>query len=127
MRHPVPNPAPDPARHAARAAAQPTAQRALTDSTLALLAACVAVAMFLPPWVQATTGSLLRTLVAGLVIALALPLHWVFLGIAARRMHRSVAGWVGLSLLLMPVGSAAALILLAWLLAEPEAQPVAAR
>ena len=83
--------------------------------------------MFLPPWVQATTGSLLRTLVAGLVIALALPLHWVFLGIAARRMHRSVAGWVGLSLLLMPVGSAAALILLAWLLAEPEAQPVAAR
>ena len=131
--HPVPHAAPDPARRAAPnngpnpAPASATAQRALTDATLALLVGCVAVAMFLPPWVQATTGSLLRTVGAGLVVALALPLHWVFLGIAARRMHRSVAGWVGLSLLLVPVGSAAALILLAWLLAEPDAQPLAAR
>lgn len=104
-----------------------TAQRALTDSALALLTACIALAFFLPPWLQATTDSLLRTVSAGLVIALALPLHWVFLGMAARRMHRSVAGWVGLSALLVPVGSAAALILLAWLLAEPEVQPAAAR
>ena len=55
----------------------------------------------------------------GLAIALAMPLHWVFLGIAARRLGRSVAGWVGLSVLLFPVGSAAALILLAWGLTEP--------
>lgn len=104
-----------------------TAQRALTDSALALLTACIALAFFLPPWLQANTDSLLRTVGTGLVIALALPLHWVFLGMAARRMHRSVAGWVGLSALLVPVGSAAALILLAWLLAEPEVQPAAAR
>ena len=122
-------PVPHTARHTrhTRHTRHDTAHRALADSTLALLVACFAVALFLPPWAQATTESLLRTVGTGLVIALALPLHWVFLGIAARRMHRSVAGWVGLSVLLVPVGSAAALILLAWLLAEPEAQPAAAR
>jgi len=103
------------------------AQRALFDALLAWLAACAAIAMFLPPLLQATSASLPRTLVAGFVIALALPLHWVYLGIAARRMDRSVGGWVGLSVLLFPVGSAAALILLAGLLAEPDHQPVTAR
>jgi hypothetical protein len=102
------------------------AQRALFDSLLAWLAGCAAIAMFLPPLVQATTASLPRTIGTGLVIALAVPLHWVYLGIAARRMHRSVSGWVGLSVLLFPVGSAAALILLAGLLAEPEGRPAAA-
>lgn len=96
----------------------PTAHRALIDATLALLAAVAGIVMFLPPWVHATTDSVLRTVGAGLLIALALPLHWVFLGIAARRMQRSVAGWVGLAVLLFPLGGAAALILLAWLLAE---------
>jgi hypothetical protein len=104
-----------------------SSQRALFDSTLALLAAIAAIAMFLPPMLQATTASLPRTLVTGLVIALSIPLHWVFLGIAARRLGRSVAGWVGLSVLLFPVGSAAALILLAWGLTEraPDAHAVA--
>ena len=95
-----------------------TAHRALIDATLALLAGLACIAMFLPPWVHATTDSVLRTVGAGLLIAVALPLHWVFLGIAARRMQRSVAGWVGLAVLLFPVGGAAALILLAWLLVE---------
>ena len=103
------------------------AQRALFDALLAWLAACASIAMFLPPLVQATTASLPRILGAGLVIALALPLHWIFLGIAARRMDRSVGGWVGLSVLLFPVGSAAALILLAGFLAEPEGRPAVAR
>ena len=107
--------------------AHKTAQRALFDSALAWVAAIAAMAMFLPPMVQATTASLPRTLATGLAIALALPLHWVFLGIAARRLGRSVAGWVGLSVLLFPVGSAAALILLAWGLTErgPDAQAAA--
>ena len=99
-----------------------TAQRALIDATLALVVALAGIAMFLPPLLQATTGSVLRSVVAGLLIALAMPLHWVFLGIAARRLHRSVAGWVGLSVLLFPVGGAAALILLAWLLADEQGQ-----
>ena len=99
---------------------QTSAQRALFDSTLALLASLAGIVMFLPPLVPATTASLPRTLAAALLIALAMPLHWVFLGIAARRMHRTVVGWVSLSLLLYPVGSAASLILLGWLQAESE-------
>ena len=97
-------------------------QRALIDATLALLAALAGIAMFLPPLLQATTGSVLRSVAAGLLIALAMPLHWVFLGMAARRLHRSVAGLVGLSVLLFPVGSAAALILLARLLSEQDSR-----
>lgn len=103
------------------------AQRALIDATLALLAGLAAITMFLPPLVQDTTGSVLRTVATALVIAIALPLHWALLGLGARRMQRSVAGWVGLSVLLFPVGSVGALILLGWLLAEPEGQAAVAR
>jgi len=87
-------------------------QRALTASTLALIATVACIAMFLPPLVERTLTSPLRTVATGLALAVALLLHWVFLAIGARRMGRSAAGWVGLSVLLFPVGSAAALILL---------------
>ena len=103
------------------------ARHALIDAALALLAAGAAIALLLPPLVNHSTLSTGRLISASLVIALALPLHWLFLGIAARRMRRSVAGWVGLSVLLFPVGSAGALILLGGLLAEPEGQPAVAR
>jgi hypothetical protein len=97
------------------------ARRALADSALALVAACAAITMFLPPMVTDTIASVPRIVGLGLVIALALPLHWVLLGIGARRMGRPVAGWVALSVL-FPVGGAAALILLSWLLhEEPQA------
>lgn len=95
-------------------------QRALTSSTAALVAAVGALAMFLPPLVMQTTGSVLRTVIVSLVLATGLLLHWVFLAIAARRLGRSVAGWVSLSVLLFPVGSAAALILLSWFRADAE-------
>ena len=74
-----------------------TAHRALADSALAWLVGCVGVAMFLPPLAAATAASLPRSVLAGLVVALALPLHWVLLGIGARRMGASVSGWVALS------------------------------
>ena len=90
------------------------AQRALTASTLALAAALVAVAMFLPPLVERTLGSVLRIAMTGLALASAVLLHWIFLGIAASRMRRSVGGWVGFAVLLFPIGSVAALILLSW-------------
>lgn len=106
-----------------RAMPLPSARRALTDSALALVAACVAIAMFLPPMVHATTASVPRIVFTGLAIALALPLHLVLLGMAARRLGRSVAGWVGLSLLLFPVGGAAALVLLAGVLEERQPEP----
>jgi len=89
-------------------------QRALTASTVALVAAVGCIAMFLPPWVERTVATPLRAVATGVVLACAILLHWVYLGIGARRMRRSVAGWVGLSVLLFPVGSAMALILLGW-------------
>jgi len=100
-----------------------TCHRALADSALAWLVGCVGVAMFLPPLAAATAASLPRSLLAGLVIALALPLHWVLLGIGARRMGASVPGWVALSVALFPVGGAAALMLLSRLLYEDAARP----
>ena len=87
-------------------------QRALTASTVSLVVALAGVALFLPPLVVQTIASPLRSAATGVMLAVALLLHWTFLGLAARRMARSVAGWVSLSLLLFPVGSAAALILL---------------
>jgi len=99
-----------------------SAQRALVDASLALAAAVAGIAMFLPPWLAATTGSVPRTVGTALLIALALGLHWVFVGLAAHRLQRPVAPWVGLSVLLCPVGGAAAVILLAWLLAD-QARP----
>lgn len=99
-----------------RATARPDfpEQRALTASTLALVVAVGGVAMFLPPLVKHTLELPLRAVAVGLAMACALLLHWVFLGLAAQRMQRSVAGWVSLSVLLFPVGSATALILLGW-------------
>lgn len=90
------------------------AQRALTAATIALAIAVVCVAMFLPPLAAKTVDSVLRTVGTGVMLAVALLLHWVFVGIAAARLQRSVAGWVALAALLFPVGSAAALILLHW-------------
>jgi len=86
--------------------------RALNASTASLLVALGCLALFLPPMVHATVATPWRSVVVGLVMATAVLLHLVFLAMGARRMGRSVGGWVALSLLLFPVGSAAALILL---------------
>lgn len=90
------------------------AKRALTDSALALVVACGAIAMFLPPMVHETVASVPRVVALGLTIAVALALHWVWLGLAAQRLQRSVSGWVACAVLLVPVGGIAALLLLGW-------------
>jgi hypothetical protein len=87
-------------------------QRALTASMVSLVAALAGIAMFLPPLLEATLGSALRIAVTGAGIGCALLLHWIFLGLAASRMQRSVPAWVGFSVLLFPIGSATALMLL---------------
>ena len=102
------------------------AQRALTAATVSLLLAVGCIAMFLPPLGAHTVDSVLRTVATALVLACALLLHFVFVGIAASRLGRSVASWVSLSVLLFPIGSAAALILLNWFgdeAASPAPQP----
>ena len=90
------------------------AQRALAASTAALAVAGGCGLLFLPPMLERTLESIPRTVLTGIVLGVAILLHWAYLGIAARRMQRSVGGWVGLSVLLFPVGSMAALMLLAW-------------
>lgn len=102
------------------------AQRALTASTAALVVAAACLAMFLPPLVHHTVGSVLRTVLVGLALGAGLVLHWAFLAVAARRLGRSVAGWLALSVLLVPVGSAAALMLLGGLCEDGEAAAPAA-
>ncbi len=94
-------------------------QRALTASATALVVAVACVVMFLPPMVHRTVASVPLTVLVGLSAALAVLLHWAFLGIAAFRADRSVLGWVGLGLM-FPIGGAAALLMLAWL--DDEAQ-----
>lgn len=95
------------------ASSSPPVQRALMASAVSLIVACACLALFLPPMVQKTTSSVPTTVFIALAMAAAMVLHWVFTGIAAQRMARSVFGWVALSLL-FPVGGVAALVLLAW-------------
>ena len=90
-------------------------QRALTASSVALVVTLGCIALFLPPLLERTVATPLRATATGLVLACALILHWVYLGIAVKRMRRSVVGWLSLAVLLFPVGSAAALMLLSWL------------
>jgi hypothetical protein len=94
------------------------AQRALTAASLALTVAIAAIVMFLPPLSAATQSSVLRAAATALVLGVAVVLHWVFVGIAAHRLQRSLRFWVGLAVLLFPIGSAAALILLSWFTGE---------
>lgn len=87
--------------------------RPIAASAVALVVACACLALFLPPMVKTTVASVPTTVFIGMAMAAALLLHWIFTGIAAQRMGRSVPGWVAMSLL-FPVGGAAALVLLAW-------------
>jgi hypothetical protein len=91
------------------------AQNALAAATVAWVVACACVAFFLPPMLDSTLESVPRTVLVGMVLASAQLLHWAFLGVAARRLGRAAVGWVALSVLLFPIGSVVALILLAWL------------
>lgn len=90
------------------------ADSALKSSAAALVVCLACIALFLPPMVTHTLTSVLRTVLVGLTLASAMLLHWVFLGLGARRLGRSVGGWLALAVLLFPVGSAAALVLLGW-------------
>jgi hypothetical protein len=96
------------------------ARRAVTSATLSLVVCAACVVAFLPPMLQATLASWPKTVLLGVALATSLVLHWVFIGMAAHRMQRSVTFWVGFSVLLFPVGSVASLVLLGWLLQERE-------
>jgi hypothetical protein len=92
----------------------PRAHSAVTASGASLAVALACAMAFLPTMFERFLGSVPRIVGVSLVLATALLLHWAFLGIAARRMGRSVLGWVGLAVALFPIGGAAALVLLGW-------------
>lgn len=89
-----------------------TARRALTESALALGLACAAIGALLPSWQAALAASPWRAGAAALAVAIALPLHWLMLAAGLRRLGLPRRGWLGMAVLLFPVGGAAALILL---------------
>lgn len=95
-----------------RRAPAASASSLLAASAGAFVAALACLALFLPPLAERTLGAPLRTALTALVLAAAMALHWWWLGRAARRLGQSVAAWVALAVLLFPLGSAAALMLL---------------
>jgi hypothetical protein len=86
----------------------------LQAAVASLVAALGCVALFLPPLVDDTIATPLRTAATGAALGVALLSHWIFLGMAARRLQRSVPAWVGLSVLVFPIGSVLSLVLLSW-------------
>jgi hypothetical protein len=86
----------------------------LQAATVSLVAALACVALFLPPLLDDTIASPLRAAATGAALGVTLLLHWIFVGLAARRLQRSVTAWVALSLLLFPLGSVLSLVLLGW-------------
>lgn len=95
------------------------ATSALTAAALALLVGTVCGALLIPPMSAAAAQLPGRTpaLLATLIVAALM--HCFYLARAAHRLGRHVPGWLALSLLLFPIGSAAALVLLGWLRREP--------
>jgi ABC-type thiamin/hydroxymethylpyrimidine transport system permease subunit len=99
-------------------AQQPIAAAAVTLVTWAL---CIAA--FLPPLSQYTLQSVPLMVLAGMGIAVSLILHLVFIGMAAKRLDRSVAGWVVVALCGLPIASIVGLILFEWFSDEQNQSP----
>jgi drug/metabolite transporter (DMT)-like permease len=96
------------------ALASGTATRAIRSAALSLAGFGGCVLMFIPPFSDATDDSVALAVVLGVAMAVCAILHLVFVGIAAKRLGRSVAGWVAAAVLLFPVGSIVALVLFEW-------------
>ena len=90
-------------------AQQPIAAAAVT---LVMWIGCVAA--FLPPLNKYTTASVPLIILAGLGIAVCGILHLVFVGLAAKRLGRSVPLWVVVAICGFPIASIIGLILFEW-------------
>ncbi|HWW68565.1 MAG TPA: hypothetical protein VN089_01365 [Duganella sp.] len=90
-------------------AQQPIAAAAVT---LVVWVACIA--SFLPPLSKYTTASVPLIILAGIGIAVSAILHLIFVGVAAKRLGRSPALWVAITLCGFPIASIVGLILFEW-------------
>lgn len=93
----------------------PDAARAMTAAAAALVGFGVCLAMFLPPMVETTTASVGKTVLFAVALAVCVVAHLVFVGIAARRLHRRPWVWVLVSLVAFPVTSIVGMIVLGFL------------
>ena len=95
-------------------------ERSYQASFTAFVVALLAIACFIPPLAAyvGTHDSALVEAALGITIAAAYGVHFVFLGMTVARMHRSVVGWLTLAILLAPLGSILALVVLGFQGAE---------
>ena len=99
------------------------AQRAVSAALLTLLAFGGCLYFLISGSLGNTLGAVPIPALLGIGLCVSLFLHWFFVGLAARRLGRSVAGWVVLAVLGFPITSIVALVLYYWL--EAEHRPVA--
>ena len=97
------------------------AQRAASAALLTLLAFGGCLYFLISGSLGPTLGKLPIPVLLGTGLCVSLFLHWFFVGIAARRLGRSAAGWVALTVLGFPIASIVALVLYYWLEAEHSA------
>ena len=90
------------------------AERPIAAAAVSLVAWFAFIASFLPPLSHYTTNSVGMQILCGLGIAVSLFVHWIFIGIAAKRLGRSVVGWVTISVIALPIASIVGLILFEW-------------
>ena len=98
------------------------ARQPIVAATVSLLAFGASVAAFLPPLNQQTLASVPLTVALGLTLAASFILHFIFVGLAAHRLGRSVFGWVVLALIGFPIASIVGLILFEWF-SEEQSRP----
>ena len=90
------------------------AQQPIAAAAVTLVVWVICVAAFLPPLNTHIMDSVPLMIVAGLGIAVSLVLHLIFIGMAAKRLGRSVVLWVIVALCFLPVASIVGLILFEW-------------
>ena len=102
-------------------------QNAISAAAISLFVFVACVACFLPPLNKYTLTTVPFIILIGIATGVSMILHFVFVGIAAQRLRRSVATWVALSVLFFPIGSIVGLILFEWFSDENREPPVTSR
>ncbi len=95
-------------------------ERSYQVSITGFVVALLAIACFIPPLSRyaGADQNVLIAIALGLTIGAAYCAHFIFLGMTIARMHRSVIGWLALAILLGPLGSILALVVLGFQGAE---------
>ncbi|HEX7984290.1 MAG TPA: hypothetical protein VF616_12300 [Duganella sp.] len=99
------------------------AQQPIAAAAVTLVVWVLCIASFLPPLSKYTTGSVLLMTLAGIGIAVSAILHLIFVGVAAKRLGRSPALWVVITLCGFPIVSIIGLILFEWFSDEKNQSP----